>query len=114
MTPPATMRLSNVMRINVNAGWAWDRLADIHYATYAAGVDWRTPDNVWTFTAEVFGQIGKAILDGPGETRPRFQTGLRWRPIDRWNVDLIYGRNLYGENANWITLATILRFPPNP
>src|SRR3982751_846489 len=27
VTVPATMRLSNVMRINVNAGWLWDRLA---------------------------------------------------------------------------------------
>jgi hypothetical protein len=30
--------------------------------------------------------------------------------IDDFNVDLIYGRNIYGENANWITLATIVRF----
>src|SRR5436305_10114534 len=43
VTVPATLRLSNVMRINVNAGWLWDRLDDIHYATYAAGVVWRTP-----------------------------------------------------------------------
>jgi len=27
VTVPATLRLSNVVRINVNAGWAWDRLA---------------------------------------------------------------------------------------
>ncbi|MGB8055478.1 MAG: hypothetical protein WCF75_02485, partial [Pseudolabrys sp.] len=27
-----------------------------------------------------------------------------------FNVDLIYGRNVYGENANWITLATVVRF----
>ena len=26
------------------------------------------------------------------------------------NIDLIYGRNIYGENANWITVATIFRF----
>ena len=35
---------------------------------------------------------------------------LRYRPIDEFNVDLIYGRNLTGENANWITLATVVRF----
>ena len=27
------------------------------------------------------------------------------------NVDLIYGRNITGENANWITLASVFRFP---
>jgi hypothetical protein len=44
--------------------------------------------------------------------QPRFQTGLRYRPVDRFNIDLIYGRNITGEMANWITLATIIRFPP--
>jgi len=108
-TVPATLRLSNVLRINLNAGWEWDRIAGQHYATYGAGVDWRTPDNVWTLTAEVFGQLG-ARQDAIGATEPRFQVGLRWRPIDDFNVDLIYGRNVYGENANWITLATTVRF----
>jgi hypothetical protein len=109
VTVPATLRLSNVVRINLNAGWEWDRIAGQHYATYGAGVDWRTPDNVWTLTAEVFGQLG-ARQDAIGVTQPRFQVGLRWRPVDEFNVHLIYGRNVYGENANWITLATIFRF----
>lgn len=105
---PATFRLSEVMRINVDVGWAWDRLADIHYATYAAGIDWRTPDNVWTLTAEVFGLVGQA--DTATAKQPRFQVGMRWRPIDRFSVDVIYGRNILGENANWITLGTSIRF----
>ena len=109
VTVPATLRLSNVVRINVNAGWEWDNIAGQHYATYGVGVDWRTPDNVWTLTAEVFSQLG-ARQDAVGVTEPRFQVGLRWRPIDEFNIDLIYGRNIYGENANWITLATIFRF----
>jgi hypothetical protein len=109
VTIPATLRISNVLRVNLNAGWLWDRVAEQHYATYGAGIDWRTPDNVWTLTAEVFGQLG-ARQDAIGMTEPRFQVGLRWRPIDEFNVDLIYGRNIYGENANWITLATVFRF----
>jgi hypothetical protein len=108
---PVTLRLSDVVRINVNGGWLWDRTVDRHYLSYGVGVDWRTPDNVWTLTAEVFGQTG-AAAEIASVTQPRFQTGLRWRPIDRWNVDLIYGRNIQGENAHWITLATIVRFPP--
>ena len=109
VTIPATMRLSNVVRVNLNAGWLWDRVAEQHYATYGAGIDWRTSDNVWTLTAEIFGQVG-ARQDAIGMTEPRFQVGLRWRPVDEFNVDLIYGRNVYGENANWITLATVFRF----
>ena len=97
------------MRINLNAGWQWDRLADKHYATYGAGADWRTPDNVWTLTGEVFGQLG-AAQEVASLVQPRFQLGLRWRPIDDFNMDLIYGRNITGENANWITFATVVRF----
>jgi hypothetical protein len=109
---PATIRLSNVVRINVNAGWSWDRIADRHYLTYGAGLDWRTPDNVWTLTTEVFGQLGEVPEDKSRTlVQPRFQVGLRWRPIDRFSMDLILGRNITGENANWITLATSIRFP---
>jgi hypothetical protein len=107
-TIPATLRLSNVVRINLNAGWQWDRLADRQYFTYGAGADWRTPDNVWTVTAEMFGQLGAA--DVASVVQPRFQLGLRWRPVDQFNIDLIYGRNIAGENANWLTLATVVRF----
>lgn len=109
VTVPATLRLSDVVRINVNAGWLLDRAVDQHYFTYGAGFDWRTPDNVWTLTGEVFGLVGAA--EERTTVEPRFQLGIRYRPVDRFNVDLIYGRNLFGENANWITLATIVRFP---
>jgi hypothetical protein len=106
---PATLRLSNIMRINLNAGWQWDRVADRHFLTYGAGFDLRTADNGWTLTAEVFGLAGAS--DNRTEIQPRFQVGLRFRPIDRFSMDLIYGRNITGENANWITLATSIRFP---
>jgi len=105
---PATMRLSENARINLDAGWLWDRLADRHYFTYGVGVDLRTPDNVWTLTAEVFGQAGTA--DTSSVIRPRMQAGIRYRPVEAFSVDLIYGHNITGEGANWLTLATVIRF----
>src|SRR3954465_8057990 len=36
---PATFRLSETMRINVNGGWLWDRALDRHYLTYGIGFD---------------------------------------------------------------------------
>jgi len=111
LTVPVTLRLSDVVRINVNGGWMLDRSLDRQYLTYGLGIDWRTPDNVWTWTAEVFGQAANSA-DDPSVTRPRFQTGLRWRPIDRCNIDAIYGRNITGNNGNWFTVATVIRFPP--
>jgi hypothetical protein len=105
---PATLRLSEVVRINVNGGWLWDRTVDRHYLIYGVGIDWKLTD-VLTVTVETFGQAGNG--DEPAVTQPRFQTGLRLRPIDTLSFDLIYGRNVYGEDANWVTLAMTTRFP---
>jgi hypothetical protein len=105
---PATFRLSETMRINVNGGWLWDRTLDRHYLTYGIGFDWKFTD-VLQWTIETFGQAGAA--DVPSVVRPRFQTGVRYRPNEIFSVDVIYGRNIMGENANWITLGTTVRFP---
>jgi hypothetical protein len=107
---PATLRLNDVVRVNANAGWQWDRIADRHYLLYGVGMDFRTADNIWTLTTEIFGLLGKS--DDPTVVQPRFQVGLRFRPIDRFSMDFILGRNITGENANWITIATSIRFPP--
>src|SRR5712672_2064246 len=105
---PATYRLSETMRINVNAGWLWDRTVDRHYLTYGLGFDWQFTDTL-QWTIEAFGQAGSS--DTPSVVRPRFQTGVRYRPNEIFSVDLIFGHNIMGENANWITLGTTIRFP---
>jgi hypothetical protein len=105
---PATLRLSETMRINLNGGWLWDRMADRHYLTYGLGFDWKFTD-VLQWTIEAFGQAGAA--DNPSVVRPRFQTGVRYRPNEIFSVDVIYGRNITGENANWLTIGTTIRFP---
>src|SRR3954470_16151069 len=71
---PATYRLSETMRINLNGGWLWDRIVDRHYLLYGIGWDWKFTE-VLQLTVEAFGQAGRA--DAPGVTRPRLQTGVR-------------------------------------
>jgi hypothetical protein len=105
---PATFRLNETMRINLNGGWLWDRSVDRHYLTWGIGFDWKFTDTL-QWTIEAFGQAGQS--DTPSTVRPRFQTGVRYRPSEIFSVDLIYGRNITGENANWITLGTTIRFP---
>lgn len=41
---------------------------------------------------------------------PRTQIGLRFTPQDNIDLDLIWGRNITGENAHWLTLGLNLRF----
>ena len=105
---PATYRLSETMRFNINAGWLWDRTVDRHYLTYGLGFDWKFTD-VLQLTIEAFGQAGAS--DVQSVVRPRFQTGVRYRPNEIFSVDVIYGHNITGENANWITIGTTVRFP---
>ena len=105
---PATFRLSETMRINAIAGWLWDRTVDRHYLTYGVGFDWKFID-VLQWTIEAFGQAGAS--DIPSVVRPRLQTGVRYRPNEIFSVDVIYGHNITGENANWITIGTTIRFP---
>jgi hypothetical protein len=105
---PATYRLSETMRVNINAGWLWDRSIDRHYLTYGVGFDWKLTD-VLQWTIEAFGQAGAS--DIRSVIQPRFQTGMRYRPNEVFSIDLIYGHNITGENANWITIGTTFRFP---
>ncbi len=115
LTAPATLRLTENVRLNLNAGWLRALNPDRDFFSYGAGIDMRTPDNVWTVTGEVFGVLGASRPDDArGELRPRWQLGLRYRPVDVFNVDLIYGRNVLGESSNWLTLATTYRFKAGP
>lgn len=106
---PATFRLTEVTRVNLNAGWLWDRTIDQHYFTYGVGFDWKMSD-IFQYTIEMYGQVGRS--DIPSVTQPKFQTGLRYRPNEIFSIDVIYGHNITGENANWITVGTTVRFPP--
>ena len=77
--------------------------------SYGVGVEW-IPMKPFTLIAEVFGLVGPQG-ETRGVTQPRFQAGLRITPIDTIDFDVIYGRNILGENANWITLGMNVRFP---
>jgi hypothetical protein len=105
---PATLRLSETMRIDINGGWLWDRVLDRHYLTYGVGFDWKFTD-LLQLTVEAFGQAGAP--DIPSATWPRFQAGIRYRPNEIFSFDVIYGRNITGENSNWITIGSTMRFP---
>ena len=90
------------MRINLNGGWLWDRTADRHYLLYGIGFDWKFTDTL-QWTIEAFGQAGRPMNPAPCGRGCR--PALRYRPNDIFSVDLIYGHNITGENAHWITSA---------
>jgi hypothetical protein len=105
---PLTIQASKDVRINVNAGWFYDAVERVNYGTYGAGFEWNFVQPL-TLIGEVFGIAGPR-QEARSVTEPRAQIGLRWTPAEAFDIDLIYGRNIAGENANWLTLGVNLRF----
>ena len=105
---PVTFDVSKQLRVNLNVGAQYYFNGDPHglFATAGAGVSWNFVPQ-WSVISEVF------ALMGPGESNPRFQSGLRYSPTKDIDCDLIYGHNLTGEGANWITVALTVRIGDN-
>jgi hypothetical protein len=107
---PLTFEISEPLKFNLNAGWLHESAGNLNWFTWGAGFEWNIVKPV-TFIAEVFGQAGDLP---PGESssvrEPRLQAGLRYTPVENVDFDLIYGRNITGEDANWVTLGLNLRF----
>jgi hypothetical protein len=105
VTVPLTWQLHEQFRVNLNGGWFWDPSVGQHVASWGAGFEWNFVKPL-TLIGEVFGFAG-----GPNPD-PRFQLGLRYTPVEAFDIDVIYGRNLTGEQANWITVGLNVRFNP--
>ena len=107
---PLTFEVSEPFKINLNAGWLHESGDDLNWFTWGAGFEWNFV-KPFTLIAEVFGQVGERPPATSSSVRePRMQAGLRYTPIDNIDIDLIYGRNITGEDANWVTLGLNVRF----
>jgi hypothetical protein len=103
--PMSVLRPS--VRVNLNFGAQYnDGDPRGLFATSGLGVSWNFVDH-WSVISEVF-----AIM-GLGQSNPRLQSGIRYSPAKDIDWDLIYGRNLTGEGANWITSALTIRIGDN-
>jgi hypothetical protein len=111
ITIPATYEFSERFKINLNAGWTYERDDRWHWFTWGAGFEWKFwEEKPLTLIGEVFGQLGHHDPNQPSLADPRAQIGLRYTPVKNVDFDVIYGRNINGENANWITVGLNLRF----
>ena len=105
---PVTFDLGHHVRLNFNSGWLYDAPTKFNFATWGAGVEWGVTPRL-ALIAEVFGQAGPRG-EKVSVTQPRFQAGVRLSPLSNLDVTVIYGRNLNGENANWLTLGFTMGF----
>ena len=105
---PATFEIFDRFKFNVNAGWLRTRSEDLDWFTYGAGFEWDFVKPL-TLIGEVFGLAGHDV-NSSSPTNPRAQLGFRFKPSENVDIDVIYGRNTLGENADWITLGLNVRF----
>lgn len=105
---PATFEIVEQFKINVNAGWLYTRPEDLNWFTYGAGFEWNFIKPL-TLIGEVFGLAGQSV-EPFSRTDLRAQLGLRYMPYESVDIDVISGRNILGENANWITVGLNFRF----
>lgn len=108
---PATWAPLEQFRINVNAGWRYDRIADLHWLTWGTSFEWNFI-KPFTLIAEVFGEAGHRPIHQPSLADPRAQAGLRFTPVDAVDIDLIYGHNITGVRTQWITIGLNVRGSP--
>lgn len=113
---PVTFQLREDFKINLNGGWMYDGVAKINYATWGGGFEWNFVKS-FTLIGEVYGQSGRLQAAEPDAApsnnsvrEPRSQLGLRFTPRENIDFDVIWGRNITGENSNWVTLGVNLRF----
>ena len=106
---PATFDVNEQVRINANVGHLRDHVANFHWLTWGASLEWDFARSV-TLVTELFGLVGRRPFDQPAVTDPRLQTGLRFKPSEQVDIDLIYGHNVTGVSTHWITLGLNVRF----
>lgn len=101
---PAAVHFGEHLRLNLNAGWSLDGLTDVHHATWGAGFEWDFATSLMLI-GEVFGQAGR-----DDDHDPHVQAGIRYSPTTDIDCDLIYGDNVAGEHAQWLTTGLTVRF----
>jgi hypothetical protein len=106
---PVTFQLLENLKLNLNGGWLHNLPGDLHWATWGVSVDWSVNQR-FSLIGELFGLVGDRDPDRPHARDPRAQLILRYKPNENLDFDVAYGRNILGENANWITVGVNVRF----
>jgi hypothetical protein len=106
---PATFQVVENFKINLNAGWLHNLPNDRSFGTWGASFDWSVSDKI-SLIGEAFGLLFNNDPDRPHANDPRAQFAVRFKPTEDIDFDVIYGRNIFGENAHWITVGLNVRF----
>jgi hypothetical protein len=98
---PLSLPVHEDVLVNLNGGWAWDRAARQHMATWGAQVAYTVTPNF-----EVIGEVFGASRGQGG-----FQVGVRpWLIADRFHLDFVYGRGVLDNRGDTWTAGLVAVF----
>jgi hypothetical protein len=104
VSAPLTIRIAESLIVNFSAGYHEDRIERYNAVTWGAGIEL----NLGPISLEKFTLIAEAFSNHRDHTAT--QIGLRFTPLERLDIDVIYGHNLASEEASWLTLGMNFRF----
>jgi hypothetical protein len=96
---PISFQISEPLRLDLNVGVLRNIIDERTLFTWGAGAHLALTPQV-ALIAETFG-FGREV---------GAQVGVRYTPHERVDFDLIYGRNIEGDRADWLTAGVNLRF----
>lgn len=97
---PFSFRVAAPLQLNFQVGGIWERATGHEHFTWGAGFELVLTPRL-AFVGEVFSLASE---------HRGAQAGLRYTPHEKIDFDLIYGHNLAGERADWLTLGMNVRF----
>jgi hypothetical protein len=101
---PVTLRITNALTLNINTGYHEDKIERYNAVTWGAGFEF----NLKSLALDKFTLIAETFSNHRDHTAT--QIGLRFAPLAKLDIDLIYGYNLASEKASWLTLGLNYRF----
>ncbi|NGM49370.1 hypothetical protein G5B46_07115 [Caulobacter sp. 602-2] len=98
---PLTIPVGQRLRINLNAGWSYSRVAARRDAAFYGAQAELSLTRDLTLMAESFRR---------GGSRPGGQLGLRWNPAGgRFDFDFVAGRRIDGDSPRAVSLGVTVR-----
>jgi hypothetical protein len=97
---PSSLTINDTFDVNADLGWQYDADSGRHFATWGIGAGMHANDTL-SFVAETFGKNAEL---------PGAQLGTRVSVSENLVLDAIYGRNITGTPANWVTAGLTVTF----
>ena len=97
---PATVNLTESLDLNVNVGWQYTKTGNQNVATWGIGTEYHF-DPALSFVSEIFGHDSEC---------PGFQLGSRAILTDNFQLNAVYGHNVFGASENVMTVGFTASF----